>query len=238
MRSRAIAMLALQLAALLVAADSSREDGNSLQYVEGKLTKAMDELNRRDSIGIFGDMVSIEKVAEDAGERSSEESADPLVSRIEAFLRTRRIQVNLPDDSSTAGLFGRALGRRSIGIELRSLTHGTSEARTKLKKMILPLLVLLKFKTLVILPIVITVVGLIGIKGLGGAFLSLLLSGAVALKALVAPPPPPRVTYGVVRPHEIHHDHWHRSEQDGVDAPYRGWAPEYNGEQYQYHEIP
>lgn len=113
-----------------------------------------------------------------------------------------------------------------------------STARTKLKKMILPLLVLLKIKTLVILPIVITVIGLIGVKGLGGAFLALLLSGAVALKALFAPPPPPRVTYGVVRPHEIHHDHWHRSEQED-NSPYRGWAPEqYNGEQYPYHEIP
>lgn len=110
-------------------------------------------------------------------------------------------------------------------------------ARTKLKKMILPLLLLLKFKTFVILPIVITVVGLIGIKGLGGAFLALLLSGAVTLKALLTPPPPPRVSYGVIKPHEIHHDHWHRSEQE-VNSPYKGWAPEYNGEQYQYHEIP
>lgn len=103
--------------------------------------------------------------------------------------------------------------------------------------MILPLLLLLKFKTLVILPIVITVVGLIGIKGLGGAFLALLLSGAVILKAILTPPPPPRVSYGVVRPHEIHHDHWHRSEEE-INTPYKGWAPEYNGDQYPYHEIP
>lgn len=109
-------------------------------------------------------------------------------------------------------------------------------ARTKLKKMILPLLVLLKFKTLVILPIIITVIGIIGINGLGTAFLALLLSGGVVLKALLTPPPPPRVTYGVVRPHEIHHDHWHRSEQE-VNSPYRGWAPEYN-DQYPYQEIP
>ncbi|XP_014475616.1 PREDICTED: uncharacterized protein LOC106744947 [Dinoponera quadriceps] len=236
MRSRAIVMLALQLAALAVAADPSREDGNSLEYVEGKLTKAMDEVNKKNTISIYGDMITAEKITEDGGEQPAEESADPLVSRVEKFLKTRKIQINLPNDSSTAGLFGRALGRKSIDVELRSLTSGASEARTRLKKMILPLLLLLKFKTLIILPIVITVIGLIGLKGLGNAFLALLLSGAVTLKALLAPPPPPRVTYGVIKPHEIHHDHWHRSEQE-VSSPYKGWAPEYNSEQYPYHDI-
>lgn len=112
-------------------------------------------------------------------------------------------------------------------------------ARTRLKKMILPLLLLLKLKALIILPIVISAIALIGLKGLGAGLMSLLLSGVVALKALLTPPPPPRVTYGVVRPHEIHHDHWHRSEQE-VNQPFKGgWVPEYNGEQpYPYHDIP
>lgn len=103
--------------------------------------------------------------------------------------------------------------------------------------MIVPLLLLLKLKALIILPIVITIIGLVGIKGLGVGFMSLFVSGAIALKTLLTPPPPPRVSYGVVRPHEIHHDHWHRSEQE-VNQPYRGWAPEYGGEQYPYHDIP
>lgn len=122
-------MLALQLAALMAAAEPSREDRNSLEYVEGKLTKAMDELNRRDTIGIYGDIITIEKIADEGGEQPSEESADPLVSRIETFLRNRKIQINLPNDSSTAGLFGRALGRRSIDVELRGLTQGASEGK-------------------------------------------------------------------------------------------------------------
>lgn len=132
MRTRAIVMLALQVAALVVAADPSRKDVNSLEYVEGKLTKAMDELDRRDTIGIYGDVITIEKIAEDEGEQPSEKSADPLVSRVEAFLRTRKIQINLPDDSSTAGLFGRALGRRSFDVELRSLTRGASEGKRRI----------------------------------------------------------------------------------------------------------
>lgn len=110
-------------------------------------------------------------------------------------------------------------------------------ARTKLKRLIIPLLLLLKVKELIILPIIISVIALVSIKGLGASLMSLLISGAVGLKALLTPPPPPRVSYGVVRPHEIHHDHWHRSEAE-VNQPYRGWAPEYNGEPYPYHDVP
>ncbi|KMQ95662.1 hypothetical protein RF55_4111 [Lasius niger] len=103
--------------------------------------------------------------------------------------------------------------------------------------MIVPLLFLLGLKAIIILPIIVSVIALIGIKGIGAGLMSLVLSGAVALKALITPPPPPRVSYGIVRPHEIHHDHWHRSEEE-VNQPYRGWTPEYNGEQYPYHDIP
>ncbi|XP_011703629.1 PREDICTED: uncharacterized protein LOC105459372 [Wasmannia auropunctata] len=235
MKTKVIILLALQMLTLVIA-DRSQENGNSLEHLEEKLTRAMDEINRKDIIDIYGDMITLEKVLED--EESSEESADPLVSRIEKFLRTRKVQVNLPNDASTAGLFARALGQRNIDIELRSLARGTSEARTKLKRMIMPLLILLKLKAIIVLPIVISLIALIGLKGLGAGLMSLLISGAVALKALVTPPPPPRVSYGIIKPHEIHHDHWHRSEEE-VNQPYRGWAPEYNGEHYPYHhDIP
>lgn len=133
MKTKVIVVLTLQLVSLVIA-DPSREDGNSLQHLEGKLVRAMDELNGKDTIGIYGDMVTIERVADDA--QSSEESADPLVSRIEKFFKTRKIQISLPDDSSTAGLFGRALGQRNIDIELRSLTQGASEGKTMRQKKI------------------------------------------------------------------------------------------------------
>ncbi|KAL0105071.1 hypothetical protein PUN28_016603 [Cardiocondyla obscurior] len=233
MKTKVIILLALQLLTL-VTAGPSQENGNSLDHLEEKLTRAMDEINRKDAIDIYGEMVTLEKVAD--GE-PSEESADPLVSRIEKFLRTRKVQINLPNDASTAGLFARALGQRNIDIELGSLARGTSEARTKLKRMIIPLLILLKLKAIIVLPIVISLIALVGLKGLGAGLMSLLISGAVALKALVTPPPPPRVSYGIIRPHEIHHDHWHRSEEE-VNQPYKAWAPEYNGEHYPYHDIP
>ncbi|KYQ59803.1 hypothetical protein ALC60_01188 [Trachymyrmex zeteki] len=234
MKTKVIILLALQLLTLVIAG-SSQEDGNSLEHLEGKLIRAMDDINRKDIIDVYGDIITLEKVAEDG--ELSEKSADPLVSRIEKFLKSRKIQINLPNDASTAGLFARALGQRNIDIELKSLARGTSEARTKLKRMIMPLLILLKLKAIIVLPIVISMIALIGLKGLGAGLMSLLISGAVALKALVTPPPPARVSYGIVRPHEIHHDHWHRSEEE-VNQPYRGWTPEYNGEHYPYHDIP
>lgn len=113
-------------------------------------------------------------------------------------------------------------------------------ARTKLKRVLLPLLLALKLKALIILPIIITIIGLIGIKGLGAGLMALLLSGAVALKALLTPPPPlsTRISYGVVKPHDIYHDHWHRSQEE-INQPYRGWSPDYPaGEQYPYQEVP
>lgn len=105
-------------------------------------------------------------------------------------------------------------------------------ARTKLKRMIVPILLALKLKALIVLPIVITLIGLVGIKGLGAGLAALLLAGAVSLKALLTPPPPypARVSYGIVKP-EIYHEHWHRSQEE-VNQPYSAWSPEYTAGVY------
>lgn len=103
------------------------EDGTVMGLMETKMTRAMDELNRKDSIGIYGDMVTLEKVDVDEDTEIGRVSEDPLVSRIEKFLRTRRLQVHLPNDGSAADVFGRALGQKDVGVELRGLTTGASE---------------------------------------------------------------------------------------------------------------
>ncbi|XP_078033054.1 DUF1676 domain-containing protein Osi15 [Augochlora pura] len=226
-------LIVLSLTALAAA-----DGGSSAAETETKLTRAMDDLNRMDTIKIFGDMVSLEKVDMDEDPELARTSEDPLVGRIEKFLRTRKIQIRFPNDGSSADMFGRALGQREVGMELKGLTTGASEARTKLKRIVLPLLLLLKLKAIIVLPIVIATIGLIGLKGLGAGLMSLLLSGAVALKALLTPPPsyPARVTYGIVKP-EVHHEHWHRSQEE-VNQPYRGWAPEINPDQYPYQDLP
>lgn len=93
---------------------------------EIRLTRAMDELNKRDTINIYGDMITLEKVASDEEEGRSK-SEDPLIGQIERFLNTRRIRFHLPNDGSSADMFGRALGRKDVGVELRGLITGASE---------------------------------------------------------------------------------------------------------------
>ncbi|KAI4495756.1 hypothetical protein M0802_008379 [Mischocyttarus mexicanus] len=206
------------------------KDDDNVEHLEMKLTKAMDALNDKDNIDIYGNMITLQKVAvtENDSSNINQKDVDPLVDRIERFFATRKIHINFPNDGSSADAFGRALGQKDVDIELKT--------RTKLKRMLLPIILAIKLKTLIVLPIVITLIGLIGIKGLGAGLMSLLLSGAVALKALLTPPPPPRVSYGVVKPYDVH-EQWHRSQEE-VNQPYRGWAPEYNGEQYPYQDIP
>ncbi|XP_043497056.1 uncharacterized protein LOC122520833 [Polistes fuscatus] len=212
-------------------------DDDNVEHLEMKLTKAMDALNEKDNIDIYGNMITLQKVA--AEEDSSEikkDIVDPLVDRIERFFATRKIHINFPNDGSSADFFGRALGSKNIDIELKSLARGSSEARTKLKRMLLPILLALKLKALIVVPIIITLIAFIGFNGLQASLVALLISGAVALKGLLTPPPPPRVSYGVVKPYDVH-EQWHRSQEE-INQPYRGWAPEYNGEQYPYQDIP
>ncbi|KAF5304200.1 hypothetical protein FQR65_LT18885 [Abscondita terminalis] len=72
---------------------------------------------------------------------------------------------------------------------LRPLTpnvYFVSESRRrKLRKLILPLLLLLKLKALIIIPAVLFVVALVAFKGLGAGVMALVVSGAIALKSLL-----------------------------------------------------
>lgn len=113
-------------------------------------------------------------------------------------------------------------------------------ARSRLKKIILPILLALKLKALIILPIIISLIGLISIKGLGVSLAALLLSGSVAMRSLFAPPLayPARVSYGLFKPAEFHHEHWHRSQDEINDGPHRGLVPEYNIDPYFYQDMP
>ncbi|XP_044019051.1 uncharacterized protein LOC122859500 [Aphidius gifuensis] len=125
-----------------------------------------------------------------------------------------------------------------MDIELRNLTEGSFEARTKIKKIFLPLLLALKLKTSIIFPIIITIIAIVGLKGLTAGMLSLLLSGSIALKSLLTSPRPQypaRVSYGILKP-EVHHDHWHRIQEE-INQPFRNLPPEYNTDPYFYPDL-
>ncbi|XP_015585295.1 uncharacterized protein LOC107263025 [Cephus cinctus] len=228
-------------AAAAIDADGSQQ--------EEKILRAIDALEAEESIGIYGDMITLEKVPVVEAREDAGLERDPLLKRVDQFLGSRKIHIALPREGPSAQYVGRALGATSgsLDIDLRGMTGGgASEARTKLKKIILPILLALKLKALVVLPIVITLIGLIGIKGLGAGLAALLLSGAVALKALLTPPPPPQLTatrlsYGIYKPHDIHHETWHRSQQQQQEIneqPYAGWAPDYGVDRFPYQDLP
>lgn len=96
---------------------------SDLSEFESKLASIMDRLNDKESIGIYGDVISLERTKE--GERS--DSEDPLVRRIDEFLTSRKLRIRFPNDESSADFFGRALGQKNVEFELRGLVHGASE---------------------------------------------------------------------------------------------------------------
>ena len=124
-----VLVISLFLGAMVMASPTKIQDqANSLEQMESKLTEEMDQLNQQESIGIYGNMICLEKVSveeEDLAEVNAEK--DPLVRRIDEFLRSRKIQIKIPNDGSPADFFGRALGEKNIEFELRGLTHGASE---------------------------------------------------------------------------------------------------------------
>jgi hypothetical protein len=62
-------------------------------------------------------------------------------------------------------------------MQLKKIILFLAEARGKLKKLILPLLLALKFKSAVILPVVFTLLTIISLKALKVGLLALLMAG-------------------------------------------------------------
>ncbi|KAG7190694.1 hypothetical protein KM043_006772 [Ampulex compressa] len=131
MKAKSAVILALHLALwALVGAKEARKDANSLENFEGKLIEEMDELEGKERIEIYGDMITLDKLADVRDEETVENDEDPIVSRVTRFLRNRRLQLNLPEDGSSADIFGRALGQRNVDVGFRALTEGASEGKS------------------------------------------------------------------------------------------------------------
>lgn len=130
MTMKAKIIVFLQLLAIVVG-NSQRvsQDDDSVEHLEMRLVRAMDALNERDNIDIYGNMITLQKVAVKEDSTEAKKDADILVDRIERFLKTRKIHINFPNDGSSVDLFGRALGQKNVDIKLESLAHGASEGK-------------------------------------------------------------------------------------------------------------
>lgn len=125
-------------AGIALASPKKVQAEDSVEFMESKLNRAMDELNKKERIGIYGDMITLEKVEieEADGEDKSRAESDPLLARVDEFLRCRKLQIRLPSDGSAADMFGRALGERNIDFELRGLTGGASQGENSEARLI------------------------------------------------------------------------------------------------------
>ena len=133
MKNVTVVLLSVCCLAELVTASPKKVYGDDgIELMETKLTKAMDHLNKMGPIAIYGDMFTLEKIQIEDPDKNLNMEEDPLISRVDEFLKSRKIKIKLPSDGSTADLFGRALGEKNIEFELRGLTTGASEGE-KLK---------------------------------------------------------------------------------------------------------
>lgn len=81
------------------------------------------------------------------------------------------------------------------------MVHITETRSSKLKKIILPILLLLKLKAAIVIPIVLSVIALVAFKGLGAGLIALALSGATAFKSSLEGHSSKKVSFEVVPPH-------------------------------------
>ncbi|RZC00587.1 DUF1676 domain containing protein [Asbolus verrucosus] len=157
-------VLLLISVAIIKSEDVYEKCGDRLQCIEQELVKHVDELDKKPSLPILGDLLVLEKTKESDAARTED---DGLVERCVRYLASHELKVKLPDGTRS----GRSL---------------VAEARTrKLKKIILPLLVLLKLKAAIVIPVVLSAIALIAFKGLGASLIALAIAGATGLKSLL-----------------------------------------------------
>ncbi|CAH1729614.1 unnamed protein product [Chironomus riparius] len=118
----------------------------------------IDKLDEENSLPLFGGL-TLEKV--ESANDNSPRSSESLTDRIISYLKSHTVNYELSEAR-------------------------TGEARGKLKKLMLPILLALKFKSAVILPVVFTLLTLISLKALKVGLIALLMAGSQLVKDLFA----------------------------------------------------
>lgn len=105
---------------------------------------------------------------------------------------------------------------------------------SKIKKILLPILLLLKLKAAIVIPAILSAIALVAFKGLGASLIALAISGATGLKSLLEHHTSSKFTYEVVP--QISSSHWSRTGLDPTNVAQHpaGLAPLASG----YHTIP
>ncbi|EAT45780.1 AAEL002949-PA [Aedes aegypti] len=184
---RSSALVILAVAIAVAAASNTKE--------EQQMVNLINEIDQQESFPLFGGL-SVERVE---GARSfGGDASEDLAERAVRYLNTHSVKFNVPEEEGE--------GRRM------------EEARSsRLKKVFLPLLLALKLKMSVVLPILLTIIKLISLKGLIAGLLALKFSIFTFLKDLFNKKQE-RVTTAYITSAqpvnaEIVHQDWHRNGQ-------------------------
>ncbi|KAG5671887.1 hypothetical protein PVAND_002056 [Polypedilum vanderplanki] len=129
---------------------------------DSEVISMIDKLDEEQSLPLFGGLV-VEKFDDGSNSEVVPRSSETLTDRIVRYLKTHSVNFDLSEARSKVG-----------------------EARGKLKKLLLPILLALKFKSAVILPVVFTLLALVSVKALKVGLIALLLAGSQFIKDLFA----------------------------------------------------
>ncbi|XP_052868027.1 uncharacterized protein LOC128273987 [Anopheles cruzii] len=182
-----IAVLAVVAFGALVGAETSKEETSVMQLI--------DEIDGEQRFPLFGGLTVERSNDYDGGRTFAGRSNEDLADRAVRYLSSHTLKFQVPSDENTV-----------------------EEARSsRLKKMLLPLLLALKFKMAVVLPVLLAIVKFISLKGLIAGLLALKFSIFTVLKDLFEKKKE-RVTTAYITSAqpvnaEIVHQDWNRNGQ-------------------------
>ncbi|CAG9860645.1 unnamed protein product [Phyllotreta striolata] len=132
--------------------------GESLECLDEQLKLSVNELE----LPSYGEWISVHKIARTSRKINEDED---FVGRCVRFLMEHELRIRVPE-------------RQERSLE--------SESRSKrLRKLILPIILLLKLKAAIVIPVVLTIISFLAFTGFKSGLAALAISGAVALKNLL-----------------------------------------------------
>ncbi|XP_065076972.1 uncharacterized protein LOC135700405 [Ochlerotatus camptorhynchus] len=189
LRSSALVILAVTIA--VAAAANTKE--------EQQMVNLINEIDQQDSFPLFGGLTVEREENGRSFDGGNADADEDLAERAVRYLSSHTVKFNIPEENSEEG-------------------RQMEEARSsRLKKVFLPLLLALKLKMAIVLPILLTIIKLISLKGLIAGLLALKFSLFTFLKDLFNKKQE-RVTTAYITSAqpvnaEIVHQDWHRNGQ-------------------------
>ncbi|XP_066154128.1 uncharacterized protein [Euwallacea fornicatus] len=201
----------------------------SIKCAKPKALGWLSDVADKEKIRISEDLVLVKKEAAEPVQGRGIEG--DVFEKFEDFLQTHELVVNPPAILNPSGPLGTLVPRSFEPEELRVPLAVTGRSSKIVKKVILPFLLGLKFKTAVIVPLALALIALKTWKALTLGLLSLVLTGALLIFKITKPK---TVNYEVVHvPHEHIVDH--PPVSSGWDHP--GYGRQLNSQEMAYNSY-